>query len=398
MGNCSPNRFESYTSSFFDVYNVDARLFKHSKGQIQVTNYNLILYQKSLDTIEQIKWPLNGVRRYGYYKDIFLFESGRKCPTGEGLFAFKCNKAKRLNDTLHKVILNNATNLCNINPNCFSSANDSNAMSVASTLNTTTTTQVSKNNENGLPKHKNQSNSTNKIQDSNTNNATNKQPPTENSLMYQNSVIFNDTTMNTTQQKTNETSTPYYVNDIKSLVRLPLSLSYSSMEVNSVNTSTNPKEEGAKSKNYYVNMDDVNPDILHLARKINSDSSESAASFNSRTKLTSNNSSGTLYKRINYEKFKNALTSSSTKLNYIIPERLKINSIQEASNENLKDSKLENLFPKKVEPLAPRRESKSLEISHIEYCVIDPKKTPAIKSSANLVKQKRMEYSRMSTR
>ncbi|RNA38268.1 fibroblast growth factor receptor substrate 2-like [Brachionus plicatilis] len=388
MGNCSPNRFESYSSSYFDVYNVDARLFKHSKGQIQVTNYFLILYQKNQESIEQIKWPLNGVRRYGYYKDIFLFESGRKCPTGEGLFAFKCNKAKRLNDTLHKVILNNAHNLCNLNHNCFSSPTESNTLSVISVMNTTASTNVSKTNEPSLPQKKTQPNSTNKIQDS------------TNSTSKSSTVTIRHDSAEQTRSpapKSAETKSPYYVNDVKSLVRLPLSLSYTSMDVNSVNTTAHPKEEGAKNKSFYVNMEDVNPDILHLARKINIESSESSASLSSKNRLTVPSSSGSLYKKLNYEKFKNALSSSSTKLNYIIPERLKINSIQEASNENLKDSKFENLFPKKSE-INSKNEAKSLEISHIEYCVIDPKKTPAIKSSANLIKQKRMEYSRMSTR
>lgn len=388
MGNCSPNRFESYTSSYFDVYNVDARLFKHSKGQIQVTNYFLILYQKNVDSIEQIKWPLNGVRRYGYYKDIFLFESGRKCPTGEGLFAFKCSKAKRLNDTLHKVILNNAHNLCNLNHNCFNSPNESNTLSVISVMNTTASTNVSKSNEQSLPQKKPQTNQTNKIQDS-----TNPSGKSSTCTIRPNSA---EQTKNPAPNLP-ETGSPYYVNDIKSLVRLPLSLSYTSMDVNSVNTSVYPKEECPKNKSFYVNMEEVNPDILHLARKINNDSSESSVSLSSKNKLTVPNSSTALYKKLNYEKFKNALSSSSTKLNYIIPERLKINSIQEASNEDLKESKLENLFPKK-NLLNGKNETKSLELSRIEYCVIDPKKTPAIKSSANLVKQKRMEYSRMSTR
>lgn len=119
MGNCSPNRLEDYSSVYFDVHNVDANLFQHSKGQIQVTSNELVLHQRATTGSGEatiIRWPLNGVRRYGYFKDIFLFESGRKCPTGEGLFAFKCSKAKRLNELLHHTILNNAAsgvaNLC----------------------------------------------------------------------------------------------------------------------------------------------------------------------------------------------------------------------------------------------------------------------------------------------
>ena len=132
MGNnCSPTNLDSYASSTFDVYNVDAQLFKHSKGKIQITNTNLILLHESAET-EPMKWPLTGVRRYGFHKNIFLFECGRKCPSGEGLFAFKCNKAKRLNDSLHKAIVNNATQLCNLQENTQRTAENSISSAIVS--------------------------------------------------------------------------------------------------------------------------------------------------------------------------------------------------------------------------------------------------------------------------
>lgn len=105
MGNCSPRRIHNQTE--FKVYNVDANLAKHSKGTIQITNNKILLYQPDREPIE---WPLNGIRRYGCYRDIFLFECGRKCATGEGLFAFKCKKAQRLHDTLQHTLLD-GTNL-----------------------------------------------------------------------------------------------------------------------------------------------------------------------------------------------------------------------------------------------------------------------------------------------
>lgn len=136
MGNnCSPTNLDSYTSSTFDVYNVDAQLFKHSKGKIQITNTNLILLHENPEP-EPMKWPLTGVRRYGFHKNIFLFECGRKCPSGEGLFAFKCNKAKRLNDSLHKAIVNNATQLFNLQettPRTVENSNHSINMNSAAT-------------------------------------------------------------------------------------------------------------------------------------------------------------------------------------------------------------------------------------------------------------------------
>jgi hypothetical protein len=93
MGNCNPNRFETYQtiSHYYEVYNVDARLLKHSKGKIEITNKDMVLFQK--DQLPVV-WPLSAIRRYGSHKDIFLFESGRRCTTGEGMFAFKVHKLK----------------------------------------------------------------------------------------------------------------------------------------------------------------------------------------------------------------------------------------------------------------------------------------------------------------
>ena len=112
MGNCSPRRTTQQTK--FKVYNVDAKLLKHSKGVINITNNDMELCQPNRTPIV---WPLNGIRRYGCYRDIFLFECGRKCATGEGLFAFKCKKAQRLHDTLHSALMTKDTGLIRLTPN-----------------------------------------------------------------------------------------------------------------------------------------------------------------------------------------------------------------------------------------------------------------------------------------
>lgn len=101
----------------FKVYNVDAKLTKHSKGLIKILSNEMSLFQ---DNREPIQWPLSGIRRYGCYKNIFLFECGRKCPTGEGLFAFECSKAQLLHDTLHNALTSAAAsshNLIRLNSN-----------------------------------------------------------------------------------------------------------------------------------------------------------------------------------------------------------------------------------------------------------------------------------------
>ena len=239
MGNCSPNLLDSYhnhqhqhqhnspcissanngsshlTRHHFDVYNVDARLFKHSKGQIQITS-NQMIYQKSdidandpesnnsqsntspIDASQhQIVWPLNGLRRYGHYKDIFLFESGRKCATGEGLFAFKCAKAKRLSNELHKAIMQNASSLCNLQRNPSKTrANPHQTDTLSQTpLAVTRTSSESSHPPDGGPSES---------------------PNLNTSMIYSTD----------TQSDTQANKSPYYVNDLKSIVRLPPSLSF----------------------------------------------------------------------------------------------------------------------------------------------------------------------------
>lgn len=42
------------------------------------------------------------MRRYGYDSDLFSFESGRRCMTGEGIYAFRCKRADELFRTLQE--------------------------------------------------------------------------------------------------------------------------------------------------------------------------------------------------------------------------------------------------------------------------------------------------------
>ena len=43
----------------------------------------------SYSNFREDMWPLKSLRRYGADEDVFSFESGRRCPMGEGIFAFK---------------------------------------------------------------------------------------------------------------------------------------------------------------------------------------------------------------------------------------------------------------------------------------------------------------------
>lgn len=81
--------------------NVD-ELFQHvSPGQLEVTESELILYQRGNAAT---KWPLRCLRRYGFDEEIFSFESGRRCPTGPGIYAFRCRRAEQLFNLLQQNI------------------------------------------------------------------------------------------------------------------------------------------------------------------------------------------------------------------------------------------------------------------------------------------------------
>ncbi|XP_060068378.1 fibroblast growth factor receptor substrate 3-like [Ylistrum balloti] len=81
------------SSRTFRVYNVDENGDELNSGKIEVTDVDLILHQKGKDPIH---WPLRCLRRYGCDQELFSFESGRRCPTGPGIYAFKCRRAESL--------------------------------------------------------------------------------------------------------------------------------------------------------------------------------------------------------------------------------------------------------------------------------------------------------------
>ena len=64
------------------------------KGVMIVSNTDLT-YTNS-KTQEQLEWPLKFLRKYGCDGDVFSFEAGRKCPGGEGLYAFNTRQASEL--------------------------------------------------------------------------------------------------------------------------------------------------------------------------------------------------------------------------------------------------------------------------------------------------------------
>lgn len=62
-------------------------------GKIEITRTELILLRQDRNPT---RWPLKSLRRYGYDADLFSFEAGRRCDTGEGIYAFRCSTAESL--------------------------------------------------------------------------------------------------------------------------------------------------------------------------------------------------------------------------------------------------------------------------------------------------------------
>ncbi|KAK3913467.1 Fibroblast growth factor receptor substrate 2 [Frankliniella fusca] len=79
--------------NIYEVVNVDKDGNKVSFGQLEVTETELILHQKHK---ARTVWPIKHLRRYGADSELFSFESGRRAPTGEGIFAFRCQRAEQL--------------------------------------------------------------------------------------------------------------------------------------------------------------------------------------------------------------------------------------------------------------------------------------------------------------
>lgn len=88
-------------SNVYRVVNVDDDGVALWSGQLGITRTELTLYRKGKDPT---RWPLKCLRRYGYDADLFSFEAGRRCTTGEGIYAFRCRRAETLFQTLQSYI------------------------------------------------------------------------------------------------------------------------------------------------------------------------------------------------------------------------------------------------------------------------------------------------------
>ena len=94
-------REELSATRIFKVTNVDNNGEDRNPGYIEITTDSLVLHQRGK---ESVAWPLHGLRRYGFDADLFSFESGRRCPTGPGIYAFRCRRAEALFNLLQSSI------------------------------------------------------------------------------------------------------------------------------------------------------------------------------------------------------------------------------------------------------------------------------------------------------
>ncbi len=100
MGNCvGSNNLED---NVFKVRNINDSRDLVQKGLMEVTQTELVYIDSA--TKDDWHWPLKYLRKYGCDGDVFTFEAGRKCPGGEGLYAFSTRKASALFELVAKNI------------------------------------------------------------------------------------------------------------------------------------------------------------------------------------------------------------------------------------------------------------------------------------------------------
>jgi hypothetical protein len=82
----------------FEVRNISDDRNEVGQGTVEVTATDLI-YIDSM-TNEKWKWPFKFLRKYGFEGSIFTFEAGRRCPGGQGLYAFATERANEIHEAI----------------------------------------------------------------------------------------------------------------------------------------------------------------------------------------------------------------------------------------------------------------------------------------------------------
>lgn len=97
----SKKELRDINPNMYRVINVDDAGTALWSGQLSISRTELTLFRKHK---EPTQWPLKCLRRYGYDNDVFTFEAGRRCTTGEGIYAFRCRHAESLFRTVQNYI------------------------------------------------------------------------------------------------------------------------------------------------------------------------------------------------------------------------------------------------------------------------------------------------------
>ncbi|XP_053819712.1 fibroblast growth factor receptor substrate 3 isoform X2 [Vidua chalybeata] len=92
----------------FKVTNVDDEGHELGSGVMELTQRELVLHTHKRDAV---RWPYLSLRRYGFDSNLFSFESGRRCHTGQGIFAFKCSRAEEIFNLLQDLMQCNSINV-----------------------------------------------------------------------------------------------------------------------------------------------------------------------------------------------------------------------------------------------------------------------------------------------
>ncbi|XP_030821577.1 fibroblast growth factor receptor substrate 3 [Camarhynchus parvulus] len=112
MGSCCsclcPDSIPDNHPTKFKVTNVDDEGHELGSGVMELTRRELILHSHKRDAV---RWPYLSLRRYGFDSNLFSFESGRRCHTGQGIFAFKCSRAEEIFNLLQDLMQCNSINV-----------------------------------------------------------------------------------------------------------------------------------------------------------------------------------------------------------------------------------------------------------------------------------------------
>ena len=92
MGNCISG--EKPEENIFLVKNINEDKHLVQKGHLEVSITELIYTDDNSN--DRWTWPLRYLRKYGCDGEVFSFEAGRKCPGGEGLYAFASKRASKI--------------------------------------------------------------------------------------------------------------------------------------------------------------------------------------------------------------------------------------------------------------------------------------------------------------